>query len=77
MIRKPAIILFLGIISTSVTAEGLDRVYVSNEMSDSISVIDLESNTVSKTLPVGDRPRGMALSADHSELYVAVGQEDA
>ncbi|RKI52474.1 hypothetical protein D7X55_32345 [Corallococcus sp. AB049A] len=47
-------------------------VYVSNEGSDDLSVIDAEANRVIATIPVGKRPRGLRLSADGQRLYVAV-----
>src|SRR3954466_15627245 len=48
------------------------RAYVSNERSGDISVIDLSSNTVVATIPVGKRPRGVQLSPDKTRLYVAL-----
>jgi YVTN family beta-propeller protein len=48
------------------------RVYVSNEDDGTISVIDSEQARVVATIPVGKRPRGMALSADRRQLFVAL-----
>jgi YVTN family beta-propeller protein len=45
--------------------------YVTNGISGTVSVVDLELNNVAKTLPVGTEPRGCALTADGSLLYVA------
>ena len=44
------------------TASLAATAYVSNEKDDSISVIDLASQTVTETLKVGMRPRGLLLS---------------
>lgn len=46
--------------------------YVSNERDGTISIINTATESVIKTLSVGKRPRGMALSPDASRLYVAL-----
>src|SRR5207244_2379931 len=51
--------------------------YVSNEIPNTISVVSLRTNGVIATIPVGKRPRGMALSPDRRTVYVALGQDDA
>ncbi len=53
-----------------------DRVFVTNEKSNNISVINAETLIVEDTIDVGDRPRGIGLSPDSSELYVAVSEEN-
>ena len=50
--------------------------FVSNEKGNSISVIDTATLEVRKTVKVGQRPRGIALSKDDSELFVCVGDDD-
>jgi YVTN family beta-propeller protein len=45
---------------------------VSNEDGHSVTVIDTQSHAVLDTYPVGKRPRGLKLSADGSQLFVAV-----
>jgi YVTN family beta-propeller protein len=49
-----------------------EMLYVSNERSGDVSVIDLTGRTVVRTFPVGKRPRGIHLSTDGATLYVAV-----
>ena len=44
--------------------------YVTNVKDDTVSVIDLDSWSVTKTFEVGQRPRGIALSPDNKILYV-------
>ncbi len=46
--------------------------YVSNERSGEISVIDGASRTVVQTFPIGKRPRGIGVARDGSHLYVAL-----
>jgi YVTN family beta-propeller protein len=48
------------------------RAYVSNEDDDTVTVVDTQRLTALATLPVGKRPRGLALSHDGTRLYVAV-----
>jgi YVTN family beta-propeller protein len=60
----------VGLDPRAVTLAG-QRAYVANQGSDSLSVIDLAEGTVVATQPVGDRPRGVALSPDGSRLFVA------
>jgi YVTN family beta-propeller protein len=48
------------------------RLYVTNEISGDLSVIDVASEKVISTIPLGKRPRGVRVSPDHSTLYVAL-----
>jgi YVTN family beta-propeller protein len=48
------------------------RVYVTNEASGDISVIDPSTQTVIATVKVGKRPRGVKISPDGKLLYVAL-----
>jgi YVTN family beta-propeller protein len=48
------------------------RVYVSNERSNDISVIDGATNQVAATIGVGKRPRGIHVSRDGRRLFVAL-----
>jgi PQQ-dependent catabolism-associated beta-propeller protein len=50
--------------------------YVSNEKSNTISVIDTEKLAVVSTIKVGQRPRGIELSKDGKFILVAVGDDD-
>ena len=50
--------------------------YVTNEKGNSISVIDTDKMEVMKTIKVGARPRGIALSKDDSQIFVCVGDDD-
>jgi YVTN family beta-propeller protein len=38
--------------------------YITNEMDDTVSVIDTATNAVVATVTAGDEPRGVAVSAD-------------
>ena len=50
--------------------------YASNEKDNTISVIDLSQMKVVKTVPTGERPRGMALTSDGKRLLVCLGDSN-
>src|SRR5215831_19370867 len=50
--------------------------YVSNEKSNTVSVIDTDKWQVVKTIKVGQRPRGIAFTKDEKYVLVAVGDDD-
>ncbi len=68
--------LWLLIFNINVSASPTGRIFVTNERSGTISVIDGQSLTVEKTIAIGKRPRGIGLSPDGRELYVAVSEEN-
>src|SRR6266446_3751677 len=55
---------------------GAFTAYVSNEKSNTISVIDTDKFAVVKTIKVGQRPRGIGLTKDEKFILVAVGDDD-
>src|SRR5262245_22378699 len=78
------ILLLLTIISCAIISfscnsgsGGLTRkpavtVYVTNEASGDLSVIDAANNEVISTLPLGKRPRGISITPDRKNLFVAL-----
>ena len=66
----------IAIILTPFATYAKDRIFVTNEKSNNISVIDADTLNVEHTIDVGDRPRGIGLSPDSSELYVAISEEN-
>jgi YVTN family beta-propeller protein len=57
----------------TVTAESTaPRIYVTNEVSGDLTVIDSGTYKVIATVPLGKRPRGIHASPDHKTLYVAL-----
>src|SRR4051794_15559276 len=50
--------------------------YVSNEKSNTVTVIDTEKFEAVRTIKVGQRPRGIALTKDGQFVLVAVGDDD-
>ena len=53
-----------------------DTILVSNEKGNSITVLDGASLKVIKTVPVGQRPRGIVLSKDKNSLYICASDDD-
>ena len=50
--------------------------FISNEKGNSVSVVDLDKMAVVKTIPTGQRPRGIEFSRDGKFVYVALGDDD-
>src|ERR1700741_3916676 len=70
--------LALGLLIWLAAATPADAVmaYVSNEKGNTVSVIDTDTWTVTKTIKVGQRPRGIEFSRDGKFVMVAVGDDD-
>ena len=52
--------------------QGPYGVYVTNEVSGDLSVIDPATNKAVATLPLGKRPRGIRVAPDRTQLYIAL-----
>ena len=53
------------------------ELFVSNEGSNTVTVISVATLRPLATIDVGKRPRGIALSPNARRVYVALGQADA
>jgi YVTN family beta-propeller protein len=53
----------------AVTLDG-SKVYITNQLSNTVSVIDSASNTVTATVSVGTIPFGVAVTPNGSKVYV-------
>ena len=53
------------------------EIWISNEKDDTLSVIDIETLEVVRTIPTGERPRGITFSSDYSVLYICASDSDA
>ena len=53
-----------------------DEIWVTNERDDTISVIDIDTMAVTRTIPVGERPRGITFAHDHSVVYVCASDSN-
>ena len=52
------------------------EVWITNEKDDTISVIDVETLEVVRTIPTGERPRGITFSKDFKYVYVCASDSD-
>jgi YVTN family beta-propeller protein len=52
------------------------KVFVSNERGNTVTVLDSETWEVIAEFPAGNRPRGITISPDGSELYVCASDDD-
>src|SRR5277367_4286541 len=68
-VAVPLVALTCGVAWTQAHAA---RAYVSNEDDGTVSVVDTQRLESVATIAVGKRPRGMVLSHDGKQLYVAV-----
>ena len=74
--RKFAVALLFGAGVRSGRAKDTGLIFVSNEKTNNIIVIDPKTYKVVKDIKVSRRPRDMHFNADHSKLYVACGDDD-
>src|SRR3978361_1870922 len=58
------------------TPAGAFIAYVSNEKSNTVSVIDTDAWAVTKTIKVGQRPRGIEFTRDGKVVLGAVGDDE-
>jgi len=63
---------FLSLAGCARRAPGGERLFVSDDQGKVLVGIDLPTGSIADRIPVGGRPRGMALSPDHATLYAAL-----
>ena len=68
--------LALTLVFASAEAKDTGLIYVSNEKSNNIIVIDPKTYKIVNDIPVSRRPRDMHFNVDHSKLYIACGDDD-
>ena len=73
-VRWLTMLLLVGVASP---AQAELRIFVTNERSDDVTIIQADSGTVLKTLAVGKRPRGVTASADGKRVYIANSNSDS
>src|SRR5215467_5899030 len=70
------IVLFILLAVSIPTVYSQTVAYVANNQSNSVSVIDTATNTVTATIPVGDGPSGAVFSPDGTRVYVMNTRDD-
>ncbi len=53
-----------------------EEIWVTNEKDDTISVIDVATLEVTRTIETGERPRGITFARDHSVVYICASDSD-
>ena len=66
----------LACLPIAISTAAADTIYVSNEKDNTITVIDGAKLEPIKTIPVGQRPRGIVLSKDENSLYICASDSD-
>ncbi|MEE9328478.1 MAG: hypothetical protein V3U71_14430, partial [Cocleimonas sp.] len=59
--------------STQIFAE---TIFVTLEKDNALAIVDATSNKLIKTIPLGQRPRGIVLSKDQQQLYIATSDDN-
>ena len=75
-LQRTAFALATALFAGAQSAQAAPQIFVTNEMGDSVSVIDGTRYEVTATVAVGKRPRGIGISPDGKEIYVAVSGEN-
>jgi len=65
-----------ALLSQNIFAEPTGRIFITNEKSNTVSVINGETLEVESEIAIGERPRGIGISPDGTEIYVAVSEEN-
>jgi len=53
-----------------------DRLYVSNLSFDNLTVFNINTNTITNTITIGDGPRGIAYDTVYDRMYVSVNLDN-
>ena len=64
------VLTLLAVVFATVSAQAQVKAYVANNGADSLSVIDVATNTVVGTIPVAGGPVSLVISPDNSRAYV-------
>ena len=76
MIRFSVIAALAALSLLTATPSFAVTIFVSNEKDNTVTVIDGDTLEVKKTIKTARRPRGIILSPDYKELFVAAGDGD-
>jgi YVTN family beta-propeller protein len=74
--RKAVVVIVSALACSAAAAKDTGLIFVSNEKTNNIIVMDSATYKVVKNIKVSRRPRDMHFSADHSRLYIACGDDD-
>ena len=69
-------ILVLSCVAAFASPAAANKVFVSNEKSNTVTVIDSDSWEVLAEFNAGNRPRGIGISPDGAHVYVCASDDD-
>src|SRR3989442_14645141 len=75
--QRAGLLLAAALVLGHAGADAETRVFVTNEKSDDVTVIDATTRKVVTTIPVGKRPRGVAVRPDGRRVYVTNSNSDS
>jgi len=67
---------YLLLLTLFVSSSFADTLYITLEKDNALAVVNGSNGQLIKTVPLGQRPRGLALSKDETLLYVAASDDD-
>ena len=73
---KSVLVVLCALANSPAAAKDTGLIFVSNEKTNNIVVIDPASYKIVKEIKTARRPRDLHFNADHSKLYVACGDDD-
>jgi YVTN family beta-propeller protein len=74
--RGFAVVILCALACAPAAAKDTGLIFVSNEKTNNIIVIDPKTYKVVNDIKVARRPRDMHFNADHTKLYIACGDDD-
>jgi PQQ-dependent catabolism-associated beta-propeller protein len=77
MTATPLRALLLGTAAVLGPQAHADEIWVTNEKDNTVSVIDIETMEVTRTIETGERPRGITFSHDYKVVYICASDSDA
>ncbi|WP_425091287.1 YVTN family beta-propeller repeat protein [Tropicimonas sp. S265A] len=75
--KCPLIAPALALLLSTPAFASMGEIWVSNEKDDTVSVIDIETLEVVRTIETGERPRGITFSKDFTTLYICASDSDS
>jgi DNA-binding beta-propeller fold protein YncE len=74
--RKSVLVVLCALANSPAAAKDTGLIFVSNEKTNNIVVMDPASYKIVKEIKTARHPRDLHFNADHSKLYVACGDDD-
>src|SRR5262245_38406703 len=76
MTKSPIRFLVASLMLGAAPSAFADKIFVSNERDNTVTVVDSDTLQVVKIIKTGKRPRGLVITPDYKEVIVAVGDDN-